>query len=186
MQPTHTILDNTATTDNDTLLEVKDVKTHFFTDEGVIKAVDGVNLSLKRGQTLCVVGESGCGKSVTARSILRIVPAPGQLVSGQIMFRQRNGMTIDLAKMNPKGARDTKDSRWRDQHDFSRADVLAEPSAYDWESINGKQSCSICPSPSRKRANAPYHCLIWSVFRGQANNLMPILLSFRAACVSAQ
>ena len=103
MQPTHTILDNTATTDNDTLLEVKDVKTHFFTDEGVIKAVDGVNLSLKRGQTLCVVGESGCGKSVTARSILRIVPAPGQLVSGEIIFRQRNGMTIDLAKMNPKG-----------------------------------------------------------------------------------
>ncbi len=106
MQPTHTRLDhvdNTVTNDNETLLEVKDVKTHFFTDEGVVKAVDGVNLSLKRGQTLCVVGESGCGKSVTARSILRIVPTPGQIVSGQIIFMQGDGNTIDLAKMNPKG-----------------------------------------------------------------------------------
>ena len=94
MQPTHTTLDHvdsTVTNDNETLLEIKDVKTHFFTDEGVVKAVDGVNLSLKRGQTLCVVGESGCGKSVTARSIIRIVPPPGQIVSGEIVFQQRNG-----------------------------------------------------------------------------------------------
>ena len=103
MQPTHTRLDDSAKTDDQTLLDVKDLKTHFFTDEGVVKAVDGVNLSLKRGQTLCVVGESGCGKSVTARSILRIVPTPGEIVSGEIVFRQRNGNTIDLAKMNPKG-----------------------------------------------------------------------------------
>ena len=106
MQPTHTRLnhfDETVTTVNETLLEVRDVKTHFFTDEGVVKAVDGVNLSLKRGQTLCVVGESGCGKSVTARSILRIVSTPGEIVSGEIIFRQRDGNSIDLAKMNPKG-----------------------------------------------------------------------------------
>lgn len=103
MQPTHTKLDHKVTIDNDSLLDVKDVKTHFFTDEGVVKAVDGVNLSLKRGQTLCVVGESGCGKSVTARSILRIVPRPGEIVSGEILFRQRDGQTIDLARMNPKG-----------------------------------------------------------------------------------
>ncbi len=100
MQPTHTRLD--AATD-EALLEVKDVKTHFFTDEGIVKAVEGVNLSLKRGQTLCVVGESGCGKSVTARSILRIVPPPGEIVSGEILFRQRDGSAIDLAKLNPKG-----------------------------------------------------------------------------------
>ena len=103
MQPTHTRLDETARADNDTLLEVRDVKTHFFTDEGVVKAVDGVNFSLKRGQTLCVVGESGCGKSVTARSILRIVPTPGRIVAGEIMFRQLDGEMIDLVKMNPKG-----------------------------------------------------------------------------------
>ena len=103
MQPTRTILDHKMNTDNETLLEVKDVKTHFFTDEGVVKAVDGVNLSLKRGQTLCVVGESGCGKSVTAHSILRIVPRPGEIVSGEIRFRQRDRETIDLARMDPRG-----------------------------------------------------------------------------------
>ena len=106
MQPTHTKLDHvddTAKTNNQTLLDVKDLKTHFFTDEGVVKAVDGVNLSLKRGETLCVVGESGCGKSVTARSILRIVPSPGEIVSGEINFQQRDGEEIDLAGMNPKG-----------------------------------------------------------------------------------
>ena len=106
MQPTPTKLDThdgAPAAGHETLLEVKDLKTHFFTDEGLVKAVDGVNLSLKRGQTLCVVGESGCGKSVTARSILRIVPTPGQLVAGEIHFQQRNGDTIDLALMNPKG-----------------------------------------------------------------------------------
>lgn len=103
MQPTPTKLDNAAATDAAGLLEVKDVKTHFFTDEGVVKAVDGVNFSLKHGQTLCVVGESGCGKSVTARSILRIVPPPGRITSGEILFRQRDGKTVDLARMNPRG-----------------------------------------------------------------------------------
>ncbi len=106
MQPTPTRLDSAAdamSSANETLLAVKDLKTHFFTDEGVVKAVDGVNLSLKRGQTLCVVGESGCGKSVTARSILRIVPAPGRIVAGEITFRQRSGDLLELAQMNPKG-----------------------------------------------------------------------------------
>ena len=113
MRPTRTRLEAMAPSSDETLLEVKDVKTHFFTDEGLVKAVDGVNLSLRRGQTLCVVGESGCGKSVTARSILRIVPAPGRLVSGEINFRQRNGETIDLAQMNPRG-RDIRNIRGRE------------------------------------------------------------------------
>ena len=107
MQPTPTRLDSAADamiSADESLLAVKDLKTHFFTDEGLVKAVDGVNLSLKRGQTLCVVGESGCGKSVTARSILRIVPAPGRIVAGEIGFQQRNGAMIDLAQTNPKGS----------------------------------------------------------------------------------
>ena len=103
MQPIHTKPDSNGAQDDEILLDVKDLKTHFFTDEGIVKAVDGVNLSLKRGQTLCVVGESGCGKSVSARSILRIVPPPGEIVSGAINFRERDGGTIDLTSLNPKG-----------------------------------------------------------------------------------
>ena len=59
-----------------TLLEVRDLRTHFFTQEGVVKAVDGVSFTLEEGHTLGLVGESGCGKSVSALSIMRLVPHP--------------------------------------------------------------------------------------------------------------
>jgi peptide/nickel transport system ATP-binding protein len=71
------------------LIEVKDLRTYFYLDEGTVRAVDGVDFDIYRGQTLGVVGESGCGKSVTARSILRILPKPGRIVSGEItLFRE--------------------------------------------------------------------------------------------------
>ncbi len=70
----------------DVLLDVKDLKTHFFTDDGVVKAVDGVCFRIPRGRTLGVVGESGCGKSVTAFSILRLVSPPGRIVAGSVLF----------------------------------------------------------------------------------------------------
>jgi len=69
---------------NNVLLEIKDLKTYFFLDEGTVRAVDGVDMEIRRGHTLGVVGESGCGKSITARSILRIVPKPGRIVEGEI------------------------------------------------------------------------------------------------------
>lgn len=95
----------------DLLLEVRDLKTHFFTDEGVTRAVDGISYELRRGHTLGIVGESGCGKSVTAQSILRIVPSPGKIVGGEIIFHRQeagpNGRTlqeaIDLTKLDPRG-----------------------------------------------------------------------------------
>ena len=70
------------------LVDVHNLKTYFFLDEGVVRAVDGVDFSIRRGQTLGVVGESGCGKSVTARSILRIVPKPGRIVGGEITLHR--------------------------------------------------------------------------------------------------
>ena len=72
---------------NSTLLETKDLKTHFFLDEGVVRAVDGVSLELDQGAILGVVGESGCGKSVLARSIMRIVRPPGR-TEGQILYHR--------------------------------------------------------------------------------------------------
>ena len=68
--------------DNDILLTAQDLKVHFFTDEGVVKAVEGVDLEIESGRTLCLVGESGCGKSVTCRAFLGIVQPPGRIVSG--------------------------------------------------------------------------------------------------------
>lgn len=85
------------------LLEIQGLKTHFFTDEGVVRAVDGVDLSIERGRTLAVLGESGCGKSITARSILQIVDRPGRIVGGRMLFRPRDGLEIDLAALDPRG-----------------------------------------------------------------------------------
>lgn len=106
-----------VTTARDNVLEIKDLKTHFFTNEGVVRAVDGVTMSLERGKTLAVVGESGCGKSITARSVLQIVERPGQIVGGEILLHRKikNGQkeTIDLAKLGPK-SKEIRSIRWQD------------------------------------------------------------------------
>lgn len=87
----------------DILLEVKDLHIHFSTKDGVVKAVDGVNLDIERGKTLCLVGESGCGKSVTSRAFLKIIHSPGEIVQGQILYHHRGGQTIDIARLDAKG-----------------------------------------------------------------------------------
>ena len=90
------------------LLSVKGLKTYFHQDEGTVKAVDGVSFDMMPGATLGVVGESGCGKSVTARSILRIVDRPGRIMEGEIHFRREadhgGAAVIDLAKLDANGA----------------------------------------------------------------------------------
>lgn len=90
-----------------TLLQVKDLKTYFFTDAGVVKAVDGVSYDLEEGETLGLVGESGCGKSVGALSILRLIPnPPGKVVGGEIIFEGK-----DLLRVDGKGIRDIRGNR---------------------------------------------------------------------------
>ena len=83
------------------ILSVRDLKTYFFPDEGIVKAVDGASFDLLPRTTLGIVGESGCGKSVTARSILRIVERPGRIVGGAILLQQ-NGSQVDLAQLDPE------------------------------------------------------------------------------------
>ncbi|RLE29448.1 ABC transporter ATP-binding protein [Candidatus Acetothermia bacterium] len=85
------------------LIDVHDLRTYFYTEDGVVKAVDGVTFKIEPERTLGVVGESGCGKSVTALSIMGLVPIPpGKITSGEILF-YRDGQSIDLTKLNPKG-----------------------------------------------------------------------------------
>ena len=102
--------------EHDELIEIQGLKTHFFTSEGVVKAVDGVDLTIKLGKTLCVVGESGCGKSVTAFSILQVVSRPGRIVAGSILYHRRSDgviETIDLAHLHPRG-REIRQIRGKD------------------------------------------------------------------------
>jgi peptide/nickel transport system ATP-binding protein len=81
----------------DVLLDVRDLKTHFFLDEGIVRAVENASFTLKRGRALAVVGESGCGKSVMARSIMGIVAKPGRIIGGQILLNV-DGQQHNLAQ----------------------------------------------------------------------------------------
>ena len=81
------------------LLEVKDLKTYFYTDEGVVKSVDGVSFSVDKGETLGVVGESGCGKSITSMSIMQLIGKPGKIVNGEIDFKGEKLLNKDKEEM---------------------------------------------------------------------------------------
>jgi len=85
------------------VLEVKDLRVHFVLDEGVVRAVDGVSFEVPPGQVVGIVGESGCGKSVTVKAILQIVEPPGRIVAGQILFRTGSAAPVDLTRLSPKG-----------------------------------------------------------------------------------
>jgi oligopeptide/dipeptide ABC transporter ATP-binding protein len=110
------------------LLSVRNLKTYFPGDEGTVKAVDGASFELYAGRTLGVVGESGCGKSITARSILRIIDRPGRIMDGQILFRRQKmpdaasaGSLVDLAQL------DSNSPQMRDIRGAEIALVFQEP-----------------------------------------------------------
>jgi oligopeptide/dipeptide ABC transporter ATP-binding protein len=86
--------------ENNLLLDMRNLQTYFYTDEGVVKAVDDVSFRITSGKTLGVVGESGCGKSVTSLSIMQLVPAPhGRIVGGSIDYHRRDGSVVDLTSI---------------------------------------------------------------------------------------
>jgi peptide/nickel transport system ATP-binding protein len=86
---------------DEALLDIRGLKTHFQTDDGVVQAVDGVDLKIMRGETLGVVGESGCGKTVTALSVLKLIAMPpGRFVGGQILWQGRDLLPLDSAAMS--------------------------------------------------------------------------------------
>ena len=92
--------------DKDVILEVKDAKIHFDMDEGLLKAVDGVDFVIRKGRTLGIVGESGCGKSVTTNAIFKILPKYG-LIGGDILLWEKDGVEleepINIAKLDATG-----------------------------------------------------------------------------------
>ncbi len=97
--------------ENDILIEVKDLRVEFDVRSGVIKAVDGLSLDIYRGLTMGVIGESGCGKSMTARAILQMIPKPGKITHGEVLYYRRkkhNGKTdmtdvVNISRLDPDG-----------------------------------------------------------------------------------
>lgn len=86
------------------ILEVKDLHVHFYTYAGVVKAISGVSFEIYEGETFCLVGETGCGKSVTSRAITKLIESPGKIVKGQVLF-YRDGSPIDLLKLSDEELR---------------------------------------------------------------------------------
>jgi oligopeptide/dipeptide ABC transporter ATP-binding protein len=86
------------------VLAVRDLRVHFFLDEGLVRAVDGVSFDVAPGEVVGIVGESGCGKSVTMRAVLQIVDSPGRVVGGTMLFSGEGGRVVDLARLDPRGA----------------------------------------------------------------------------------
>src|SRR5215469_2932636 len=85
---------------SETLLDVHGLKTHFKTDDGIVRAVDGVDLAVGRGETLSVVGESGSGKTVTAMSVLKLIPMPpGKIIAGEILWKGRDLVPLNTDEM---------------------------------------------------------------------------------------
>jgi oligopeptide/dipeptide ABC transporter ATP-binding protein len=96
---------SSGNTSDGRLLLVRGLKTYFHTEDGIVRAVDDISFQIDRGQTLGVVGESGCGKSVTSLSIMQLVPRPrGRIEDGEIRFRNRSGRWIEITALQPTGA----------------------------------------------------------------------------------
>ncbi len=83
----------------ETLLKIEGLKTYFYTEAGIVKAVDNVSFEIRKGESLGLVGESGSGKTVTALSVLRIIPKPGRIVDGKILFKDKNLLDLNEKEM---------------------------------------------------------------------------------------
>ena len=87
------------------ILEIENLKVRFYQTEGVISAVDDMSLSIAPGEVLGIAGESGCGKSVSSRALMRLVAKTGKIENGNIRFKRRNGQEVDMLSLDPKGAK---------------------------------------------------------------------------------
>ena len=162
----------------ETVLDVKNLQTVFFTSSGLFKAVDDVSFTVRRGETLAIVGESGCGKSVTALSIMRLVPdPPGRIVGGSVTLEGTDLLDLDEAEMRKiRGNRISM--------------IFQEPMT----SLNpvmriGDQITEVVrlhrEMTARRRGRRRSRCCAWSGFPSRSGARRNIRTSFPAACASA-
>lgn len=126
-----------------TLLEVEGLRTHFRFDDGLVRAVDGVSFDIPAGRTVCVVGESGCGKSITARSILQLIDRPGEIVEGKIWWQPESGSDGEA-----KGRPAVRDRRRATDPETRRIDLAAlDPASEAMRRIRGGEIAMIFQEP---------------------------------------
>ena len=147
------------------ILEIQGLKTHFKTDDGWLHAVDGVDISVDRGETVCVVGESGCGKSVTAMTVLKLVPMPpGKIVAGRVMWQGRDLVPLSSDEMRKMRAKEIAIVFQEPMTSLNpvlhggRADrrgaaPAREPVAQGRDGQRGARCCAACASPRPSAAS---------------------------------
>jgi peptide/nickel transport system ATP-binding protein len=165
------------------VLDVRDLQTHFFTDAGVVKAVDGVSFTLGEGEVLGLVGESGSGKSVTGFSILRLVDPPGRVVGGQILFRGQ-----DLAQLSDREMRGLRGNRIAMifQDPMTDAQPGSAPSRFQIAEALRAHDRASAPPPRRDRAvEGAQRQVGIPLARGASRGLSPPLLGRHASACDA-
>jgi ABC-type glutathione transport system ATPase component len=160
------------------LLEIKGLKTHFKTDDGWLHAVDGVDISIEAGQTVCVVGESGCGKSVTAKTVMKLIDMPpGKIVAGQVLWQGRDLVPLPAAQMQKIRAKEI-------------AMIFQEPMTslnpvYPWASRSPKACACTKACRAATRWTARWRCCAWSRSPLPSAACATTRTSSAAACASA-
>ena len=149
-----------------------------------MRAVDGTSFDLFPGRTLGIVGESGCGKSVTARSILRIVERPGRIVGGEILLRRADGRSVDLVKLAAGRRRDARDPRRRDRPGVPGADEFAVGIPHRRQPAHRGDPAAFRRCRSARRGRARSSCWRWSASRVRRSASMPIRSNCPAGCAS--
>ena len=161
------------------LLDVDDLRVYFDTEDGVLHAVDGVSMSIDAGETLGVVGESGCGKSVTAMTVMRLLPMPpGRIAGGSVHWRG-----VDLVKADDAKIRSVRAQRDRD--DLPGADDVAESGVLGRRADRRSRAAPPGPRVARPRSTARSRCCGACTFRTRRDASTIIRTSSPAACGSA-
>ena len=176
---------------DDVIVEVRDLRTHFFLHEGIVRAVEGVSFDVYQGRTLGIIGESGSGKSVTAQSIMGIVPSPpAKQIGGEVLLHmvneRGNHEVLDLAAL-PRTGRQMRAIRGKEI-----AMIFQEPmTSFSPLHTIGNQIMEgillhIPDVTKTKRASGPSRCCGGSAFRVPSFRSTPIHTSSAAACASAR
>ena len=161
----------------ETLLEISGLKTYFQTDDGMVRAVDGVDLTIRRGETLSVVGESGCGKTVTAMTVLKLIAMPpGKIVAGRILWKGRDLVPLDPYEMQQIRSREI-------------GIVFQEPMTslnpvYPSVTRSLRSSAGIRASAGATRWTERSSCSALSTYQRRSNGCATIRTSSRAGCAS--
>ena len=166
------------------LLQLRGLRTHIEVPGGVLRLLDGVDLDVDRGRTVCIVGESGCGKSMTARSIMRLVPPPLRMVGGQILLLRPDGEVIDLAALDPYGSQ-MRAIRGRDIGMIFQEPMTALSPVH---TIGNQMLEGIRlhgESAARRHASARSICCVALAYRARQIGSMRTAFNSRAGCASA-